>query len=413
MKFSTQVESMRAEVAHCIHSSRQSHGGNEPLYGPPSNAAEDSRSLPQARDWRVYLHATKSARFWSAAVLCRFHRARMNFICVVHEMAFALAILSALSVLTFLSGCSQKEAEKNEAASAPEKKEESRVSHGTNGETIIKLDAETQKLMGLQTATLSAAQLDSEIKAYGRVLDPAPLAALVADLISATAASAASQAELDRLKTLAAQNNASARALESAEAAAARDKAQAEAARLKLMGSWGTAVAGRDDLKDFARLLGSLEGALIQLNVSSDQLVTRNPSVAKIVTLAETKPVEAAFLGRAPSVDPQVQGQGFLFLVSPNPSRLSPGGAVTGFIDVTGEKQSGVALPRNAIVRFNGATWVYLQMGEDTFERTEVGLVRPLLDGWFVREGLKPDAKIVITGAEQLLSEELKGGGME
>jgi hypothetical protein len=38
------------------------------------NAAENSRTLPQARDWRVLLHAIQSARFWSAAVLCRFLR---------------------------------------------------------------------------------------------------------------------------------------------------------------------------------------------------------------------------------------------------------------------------------------------------------------------------------------------------
>jgi hypothetical protein len=70
--------------------------------------------------------------------------------------------------------------------------------------------------------------------------------------------------------------------------------------------------------------------------------------------LAEAKPLEAQFISRAASVDPQVQGQGFLFLISPNPSRLAPGAAVTGFIDVPGEKQAGVAVPRNAIVRQNG-----------------------------------------------------------
>ena len=78
-----------------------------------------------------------------------------------------------------------------------------------------------------------------------------------------------------------------------------------------------------------------------------------------------------------------------------------------------GEKQSGVTVPRNAIVRFNGTAWVFLQTGDDTFQRTEVELERPLQDGWFVREGLKPEAKVVTTGAQQLLSEEFKGGEAE
>lgn len=326
----------------------------------------------------------------------------------------AKGISAALVVIAFLafSGCSQKG--EKPAEGGAEKKEESRVSHGTNGETIVKLDAGTQKLMGLQTAALSIAQLNPEIKAYGRVLDTSPLASLVADLASASAASAASQAELERLKTLAAQNNASARALQAAEATAARDQAQNEAIRLKLIGSWGSTIAGRKDLPSFVRSLGSLESALIQLNLAPDHAVSQPPTGARIVTLAsETRPLEGQPMGPAPTVDPQIQGQGFLFLVSPNPMRLTPGAAVTGFIDVPGDKQSGVAVPANAVVRNNGAAWVYLQTGDETFQRSEAKLERPLPDGWFVREGLKPEAKVVIAGAQELLSEELKTGEAE
>jgi multidrug efflux pump subunit AcrA (membrane-fusion protein) len=335
-----------------------------------------------------------------AAVLCRFRTEARSLAGVV-----LLIFFSSL----FPSACSKK-SEEAPAAAAAEKKEESRVSHGTNGETIIKLDAETQKRMGLQTGVLSSAQLAPEVKGYGRVVDAAPLAASVADLTSATAASAASQAELERLKTLAAQNNASARALQSAEAAAIHDQSQTDAARLRLLASWGNAIASRQDLPAFVRSLGSLDSALIQLNLSPDQSLKDPPTGAQILTLSdETKPIEAQFLGPASSVDPQVQGRGFLFLVSPNPSRLAPGAAVAGYINVPGEPQSGVAVPRNAVVRFNGAAWVYVQTANDTFERTEAKLERPMQDSWFVREGLKPGAKVVTTGPQEILSEELKG----
>jgi hypothetical protein len=213
---------------------------------------------------------------------------------------------------------------------------------------------------------------------------------------------------------LAAQNNASTRALQAAEAAAARDDAQTEATRLKLVAGWGNAIATRQDLPAFVRSLGSLDGALVQLSVPADQLLNHDPIGARIVNLSpEAKPLEAQFISRAASVDPQVQGQGFLFLISPNPSRLAPGAAVTGFIDVPGEKQAGVAVPRNAIVRQNGTAWIYVQTAADNFQRTEAKLERPLPDAWFVREGLKPEIKVVTTGAQQLLSEELKGGETE
>jgi hypothetical protein len=288
------------------------------------------------------------------------------------------------------------------------KEEESRIQHATNGETIIKLDAETQKLMGLQTSVLEAAELNKEIKCFGRVLDSATLASSVADLVTAQTASAASQAELQRLKTLAAQSNASARAFETAQAVAARDSAQAESARLRLLSSWGATIADQQDLTAFVRSLGKLDSVLVQLNLHPDEVLKEMPSMARITTdAAQSSPIEAKFLSLAPSVDPQLQGQSLLFLISPNPAHLVPGTALIGFIPLSGDKQTGVALPRDAIVRHDGASWVYVQTAPEEFRRTEVQLETPLANGWFI-PSLKPGDKIVTVGAQQILSEEVK-----
>jgi hypothetical protein len=156
--------------------------------------------------------------------------------------------------------------------------------------------------------------------------------------------------------------------------------------------------------------LGSLECALVQLDLPAGETVKDQPTSARLVTLAdETKPVQARFLGPAPVVDPQMQGRGFLFLVQPNPARLAPGAAVTGYLDLPGEPQSGVLLPRDAVLHFNGVTWVYVQRTDTTFERDEITLGRPLTNGWFVKAQLKPQDKLVTIGAQELLSEELKG----
>ena len=85
--------------------------------------------------------------------------------------------------------------------------------------------------------------MSPELKGYGKVLDPAPLAALVTELASAQAAYTASSNELARLKTLEGQGNASARALQTAEAAAQRDHLAVQSARERLTLSWGKAVA--------------------------------------------------------------------------------------------------------------------------------------------------------------------------
>ena len=325
----------------------------------------------------------------------------------------AVSLLLALVLLGCADKDKAKDKDKDEAkAPAGEKAAEaaSHVKHGTNGETIITLDVATQKLMGLQTTALQPAELSPELKGYGRVVDAAPLTALVADLMSAQAASAASQAELIRLKTLAAQNNASERAVQAAEAAAARDQSQVVSTRLRLLAGWGHAIADRGDLPEFVHSLSSLTSALVELDLPAGQPVTAMPTGARLLTLAdESKPIPAEFLSQAPMVDPQIQGRGFLFLLATNTSHLAPGAAVTGLLDMPGEKQTGIDVPRNAVIRFNGATWVYLQRSEENFERKEVALVTPLSSGWFVREGLKAQDKVVIVGAQELLSEEQKG----
>lgn len=326
-------------------------------------------------------------------------------------MKSVLTFIAAIAVVFLISACSPgKQEAAPEAKSEKAAEPESRVKHGTNGEVIVTLDAATQKLMGLQTASLQSAQLSPEIKAYGRVLDITPLAALVAELNTAQAASAASQAELQRLRTLAAQNNASERSLQAAEATAAHDRAQVDSAKLRLEATWGTALAGRKDLADLVQSISSLNAALVEVDVPAGQSLNEPPNAARLFTLADgNKPIEAQFIGPSPQVDQQLQGRGFLFLVSPNPARLATGAALAALLSLPGEPQTGIVLPRAAVVRFNGTTWIYLQTGEETFERRETTLDSPLADGWFVSKGLKPGDKVVTVAAQQILSEELKG----
>ena len=314
-----------------------------------------------------------------------------------------------------LAGCSKQE---KEAGSAPETEKkpegESRVKRGTNDEVIITLDAKTQKVMGLQTAAIQAAQLRPEAKGYGHVLDPSPLTSLVADLVSAQASSTASATELKRLQALSAQNNASERALQTAQAAATRDKAQVESIRLRFLANWGSAIADRQDLSDFVQKLSSLATALVQLNLAAGGALTASPTGARLLTLADQiRPIEAQFLGPAPATDPQLQSKGFFLLVDPNAARLAVGEAVGGFLSLPGEPSTGVAVPRDAIVQFNGLYWVYIQTSDETFKRVELQPGPPLDNAIFVREGVNLGDKVITVGAQQLLSEELKGQGGE
>jgi hypothetical protein len=288
-----------------------------------------------------------------------------------------------------------------------------KVSRDTNGNAVIALSSKMQKDLGILLKNPAASQMKPELKGYGRVLDPAPLLGLMTELASAQAAGAASSKEAARLKTLEGQGNASARALQTAEAAAARDMVAVQSARERLVFSWGRAVADQKDLPTFTHDLGSLESALIRVDLPVGETLKEAPATARVANLAGAS-AETAFLDKATSVDPQMQGRGFLFLLKPNSLRLTAGEAVVGYLQIPGEPIRGVTIPREAVIRTEGAGWAYvLNQGGEGFTRLEVALDRPTEAGWFVTNGVTASNSVVVAGAQQLLSFEAKSAGGE
>jgi hypothetical protein len=68
----------------------------------------------------------------------------------------------------------------------------------------------------------------------------------------------------------------------------------------------------------------------------------------------------------------------------------------------------GVVLPRSAVVRHQGQAWVYAQSGDQTFERIPVALEHGIDAGWFIDASAAPSGRVVVSGAQALLSEELR-----
>ena len=320
-------------------------------------------------------------------------------------LILVLAAGAAALVFAYLAMSKER---KLEAARDKPIAPKSRAGVGTRGEPIVTLDEETQKLIALKIQQLAAVIIQPEVQGYGRVLDPTPLAVLSAELASAEAALAASQKEFDRLKALSEQKNASDRALQTAEAAARRDQIAVESVRIRLVSGWGKAIAERADLADFARSLASLERGLVRVDLPAGEVVEKLPSSVGIVVSGRKDWLPGELIGAAPNVDPQLQGQGFLFLVKNGPVRLVPGMAVKGFLQFDGKPLNGFTIPGSAVVRQSGGGWIYVQTGNDTFTRRKIPLDRPREDGWFITEGVTAGDRVVIGGAQELLSEEQK-----
>lgn len=296
----------------------------------------------------------------------------------------------------------------DEKPAAAEEESKTSVTRDGDGNVVVNISDEKQGDAGIVVTNPFAAQWSPELKGYGRVIDPAPLAALVTELAAAEATYAASSNELARVKTLAGQANASPRALQTAEAAALRDQLAAQSAKDRLALAWGPALANRDALPAFSRTLTSLDALLVRIDVPAGETISSTPAAARIVTLGGAT-FDADFLGAAATVDAQLQGRGFLFLVPTNSARVAAGEAVTGYLKIPGEPLSGVIVPRKAVVRAEGRGWVYvLNENGESFTRREIPLDRPTENGWFVAGAVTPAQYLVVTGAQTLLSEESK-----
>jgi hypothetical protein len=287
-----------------------------------------------------------------------------------------------------------------------------RVTRDASGQVVMALPPAAQKEIGIVTEILKPVIRPLEMEAYGFVLDPAPLSKLNADLTSAQAALDASSAQYRRTRSLyAEQKNASLRDLQNAEAAYLNDKARVEALEQQLLDTWGRQIAQID-----SRARGELISALIdrqeaiaRVTAPIGEALDSSPSHADLFVLGhEYQPLHARAVYEAPTIIPQMQGQTFLLLIGTRDFAIRPGTAVSAALPTSSKPDQGVIVPRAAVVRFADKEWVYSEAAADHFARREIVAAQLVADGYFVIEDLAPGSRIVVTGAQTLLSEELK-----
>jgi multidrug efflux system membrane fusion protein len=319
--------------------------------------------------------------------------------------------LLCVLLITVLAACSQSRDRQSSARDArtQEGAEASQPKRTEESPGTVQVTSELQHALHLKIEPLSAASAPRQIRGFGRVLDPGPLATEVNELETAQAAAAASNEEWKRTKVLQTQETASVRAVQAAEAAAVRDRLLVQTARDRIELAWGGILARRANLAGLTHALTAREQVIVRVQLPIGDETPERLLGARVGALTMSgAAVEAEFIGNAPDTDPQLQGQGFLFLTRANTLRLTPGAAVTASLQVEGPAAHGVFLPATSVLRHDGQTWVYVQTNATTFVRRPVSLDFPQTDGWLITEGLHPAERTVTQGAQVLLSEELK-----
>src|SRR5262249_42000563 len=157
----------------------------------------------------------------------------------------------------------------------------------------------------------------------GRVLDTAPLAAALGELLAQRIAADYSRQEFERMKTLKGQNNASERAFQTAEETYVRDQAALKLTLAKIRPVWGDKITeklsrfakpeGKSGEAEMDTLLAGLVEATNSLLIRVDLRAGENVDptqikAARLVPLgAKDAPIQAEYFGVAPNVDPQTQ----------------------------------------------------------------------------------------------------------
>jgi len=258
---------------------------------------------------------------------------------------------------------------------------------------------------GIHIVALAPAQAIGVRPGFARALDIGTLSAIQSEIVSARAALAASQADYARQRALAAADqSASTRSVEQARAQAVADQARLAAATQRVGLEYGPGLArlSAAALGNLVHAAAAGQASLIRVDFADGAA----PGSGQIRIHDTMVPL----LGPAAAADPHLQSVGSLAIVRGVLAReLSAGRVLPVTIAATSGRESGVVVPRGALLRYQGGLWAYRAEPGGGYRRIELTDARAESRGWFVRDGLKPGDRVVADGIAVLLSIEHGG----
>jgi multidrug efflux pump subunit AcrA (membrane-fusion protein) len=117
--------------------------------------------------------------------------------------------------------------------------------------------------------------------------------------------------------------------------------------------------------------------------------------------------IEATLIGPAAEADPLTRLPAYLYRARSRWPGAVPGTPVSALV-LEGGKTEGALVPDRAVVQWEGLAWAYLQRGPGEYARVRVPTDRPAPGGWVAGPPLAAGDTVVVTGVQELLSEEFR-----
>ncbi len=289
-------------------------------------------------------------------------------------------------------------------------------------EQAISLDKARQLSGGIVTESLKTIKIFEEFQSYGTILpsqnfvdDYNKYISAQEQLLKAQANLMLSHNEYKRLSILNKEDrNISDKALQKGEALWLSDESNVRIAQASLETqkntmqlTWGPIITDwiMQQTPSFIRLIEQ-QAYLIQITLPRRIQMSIPPQTARIQTNKGSF-ITVNIVSASPLTDPRIQGVSYFFLAPAVELGLLPPANVLAYLPQESVIQ-GVEIPTTAVVWWQGKAWVYLEISKGTYVRREIVTDIPTSNGWLNKKGFNEGDLIVITGAQLLLSQELR-----
>ncbi len=292
---------------------------------------------------------------------------------------------------------------------------------GEGGRSVVRLSDAARARIGVETARRTRQPHAVELQAYGTVIDLARVTDLTNSYAGAVAALQAAKARAEvsgsaarRAKSLSA-GVVTAAQIELTEGTAITDRSAVAVAESQVrtlaataQQEWGPvigkAIVERSPV--VTRLIERID-FLVQVTLPPGETMKAPPATAFAEVPPQSARVPLRYVSPATRTDQRIQGVSSFYTVAGD-SGLLPGMSTLAFL-ASDRETTGLSIPESAVVHWQGGAWFYRVAGDDAFVRHPLGADAPISSDTYIVDDLGPEAEIVVTGPQAILSEELRG----
>jgi len=292
-----------------------------------------------------------------------------------------------------------------------------------NGQVVIQLDEQSQRVSGLETRQIEQTEFQAEFICYGKAISAKPLLAAqnqyqstLAKLAGAKARLSEAEKNIARLRNLHKKEAVSTRKLQNQQSLWQSEKSIVDELVYKTSLiindsrlQWGQQLTQWLTDKNSPQFKKLLTGQSTLLKLS---LPTAKPalSVQKKLFINPVANREEAFestvVSLLPAVDSFSQGLQYI-LITDNPNIMT-GMNFTAWVPQQKSTETGLIIPETSLVWHLGQSFIFIKIADEQFIHRNVSNPIRVANGYFIAEQLADNEEVVIKGSQMLLSHEFR-----